>query len=125
MPDFPRLEAAAGWQGEPLSFLPVPLQVPIRHLHPRRRWRVTLANGLYVENTPPWRVILLGQRTVAHYSAEDRVQERLALVQLVTQGWMPATAWAAAFGLHRLGATITLAWTACRTGPASNNCMPW
>lgn len=101
MPDFPRLEAAAGWQGEPLRLLPVPLEVSIRQLNPRRRWRVTLANGLDVENTPPWRVILLGQRTVAHYPAEDRLQERLALVQLVAQGWMPATAWAAAFGLHR------------------------
>jgi len=62
---------------------------------------VALANGLYVENTPPWRLILLGERTVAHYPVDDSVQERLALVHLVAQGWMPATAWAEAFGLHR------------------------
>lgn len=102
MPDRPDWgwKQALGPGGE-LALLPVPLEIPIGRLSRRQRWRVALANGLYVENAPPWRLIMLGERTVAHYPIDDPVQERLALVHLVAQGWMPATAWAAAFGLHR------------------------
>ena len=87
--------------GGELTFLPVPLEMPIGRMNPGKRWRVALARGLWVENTPPWRLVVLGEKTVACYAVGNTVQERLALVQLVAQGWMPATAWAAAFGLHR------------------------
>ncbi len=87
--------------GGELAFLPVPLEMPIGRMNPGKRWRVALAHGLWVENAPPWRLIVLGEKTVACYAVGNTVQERLALVQLVAQGWMPATAWAAAFGLHR------------------------
>ena len=87
--------------GGEFSFLPVPLEMPIGRMNPGKRWRVALAHGLWVENTPPWRLIVLGEKTVACYAVGNPVQERLALVPLVAQGWMPATAWAAAFGLHR------------------------
>ena len=89
-----------GPRGE-LSLLPIPLEIPIGRLSPHRRWRVALARGLWVENEPPWRMVVLGERTVGFYPIDNAVQERLVLVQLAAQGWMPATAWAAAFGLHR------------------------
>lgn len=101
MPDIPRWEEAAGWSGEPGSFLPIRLEMPIGRLNPNRSWRVALAHGLYVENAPPWRLILLGDRTVAQYPVIDEAQERLALLGLVAQKWMSAGAWAAAWGLHR------------------------
>jgi len=101
MPDLPRWTDAKAWGGAPLKFLPIPLTVSIGQLNPQRRWRVSLANGLHVENVPPWRLILVGDRTVACYPVADEVQERLALVALVAQGWMSAAAWAAAWGLHR------------------------
>ena len=101
MPDVPRWTDAEAWGAAPLKFLPTPLTVTIGRLNPQRRWRVSLANGLHVENEPPLRMILVGDRTVACYPVADEVQERLALVALVAQGWMPAAAWAAAWGLHR------------------------
>lgn len=100
-----REDAGLRWDmGNPLEglrLLPIPLEIPIGHLNPERRWRVALANGLYVENSPPHRFILLGDRTIAQYPVGDDVQERLALINLARVKVMSAQAWAAAWGLHR------------------------
>lgn len=51
--------------GRPLKFLPLPLAVTIGPLNPWRRSWVSLADGLHVENEPPWRMVLPEDKTAA------------------------------------------------------------
>ena len=84
-----------------MSFLPLPVSTPIRHLPEHERWRVQIATGLWVENAPPQRLILHGEHVVASYEIGSVVKERLILLKVVQLGWMSAVDLAARWGLHR------------------------
>lgn len=84
-----------------MSFLPLPVPVPIRQRDERQHWRVQIGAGLWVENAPPRRLILHGDRVVASYVIGSVVEERMLLVQMLQAGWMTAVDLAPRWGYHR------------------------
>ena len=90
-----------GSNGSPISFLPPPDLPSVRSLDPRTPWRLQLAKGLWVENAPPQRLILLGEQVVASYGIGSTVEERLLLIRMIQLGWITASDLAARWGVHR------------------------
>ena len=77
-----------GRDASPISFLPPPDLPSVRSLDPQAPWRLQLAKGIWVENAPPQRMILLGEQVVASYVIGSTVEERLLLIRMVQLGWM-------------------------------------
>lgn len=85
----------------PINFLPLPVEVPIRHRDPEQRWSVAIARGLIIENAPPLRLIRHGDRVVGQYPLGAVVEERFMLLRMVELGWITAVDLATHWGLHR------------------------
>lgn len=76
---------------KPLNFLPLPVQIPIRHRNAEEHWVAHIARGLIVENAPPLRLIRHGEQVVGHYPLDSVVEERFMFLRMVELGWI--TAW--------------------------------
>lgn len=90
-----------GNEGGSRSFLPASATEPIKQRNPDEAWTAPLPLGYAVENDPPTRRILRDGRVLAEYPADDTVQERMILLQLLQQGAFNACSLAKAWGLHR------------------------
>jgi hypothetical protein len=82
------------------SFVPLPITIPLRHRDPQKPWRIQIATDLWVENSPPRRLILHGDRVVLSYAVDSVVEERMALLQIVGAGWMTALDLGERWGYH-------------------------
>ena len=85
----------------PLNFLPLPVQIPIRHRDRDAHWSVSIARGLVVENAPPVRLIRHDERVVGSYALDSQVEERFMLLRIIELGWITAVDLAPQWGLHR------------------------
>jgi hypothetical protein len=86
---------------KPLNFLPLPVQIPIRHRNAEEHWVAPIAQGLIVENAPPLRWIRHGEQAVGHAPLDSVVEAWFMLLRLVELGWISAVDLAAHWGLHR------------------------
>ena len=83
------------------GFLPVPPEVPVRHRNPDINWRMPLTGDLVLVNEPPYRYVLRAERVVAQWGISMETEERMALLQMLRQGWMTTKELAERWGVHR------------------------